>query len=168
MVASCALFFASVTGALADNALLKEVVTFEGQILFLGMNVPGMIVAVVRNGESVVVGFGKAAEGAGEPDGDTVIRVGSLSKVFTGQVFASLLADGTVHLTDRLQDRLGWPVKVPQLQGREITLLDLATHGSGLPREIERVRDPATYTVPQRTGSCLVTQTQRYLAFLRR
>lgn len=94
---------------------------------------PGMILAVVRNGESVVVGFGQSAEGAGEPDGDTILRVGSISKVFTGQVFASLVADGTVHVTDRLQDRLGWQVKVPELQGHEITLLNLATHGSGLP-----------------------------------
>lgn len=143
MVASCALLFSSATAALADNALLNEVVPFEGQILFLGMNVPGMIVAVVRNGESVVAGFGRSAEGAGAPDGDTIIRVGSISKAFAGQVLASLVADGTVRLTDRLQDRLGWPVTVPQLQGREITLLNLATHGSGLPREIERVRDPA-------------------------
>src|SRR5260370_25884425 len=30
-----------------------------------------------------------------------------------------------------------------QRQGREITLLNLATHGAGLPREVERVRDPA-------------------------
>jgi D-alanyl-D-alanine-carboxypeptidase/D-alanyl-D-alanine-endopeptidase len=142
-LASCALFFASATTATSDDALLKEVVTFEGQILFIGMNVPGMILAVVRNGESVVVGFGQSAEGAGEPDGDTILRVGSISKVFTGQVFASLVADGTVHVTDRLQDRLGWQVKVPELQGHEITLLNLATHGSGLPREVERVRDPA-------------------------
>jgi D-alanyl-D-alanine-carboxypeptidase/D-alanyl-D-alanine-endopeptidase len=142
-MASCAFLFAGATTALSDNALLEEVVPFEGQILFLGMNVPGMIVAVVRNGESVVVGFGKSAAGAGAPDGDTMIRVGSISKVFTGQVFASLVADGTVRLTDRLQDRLGWPVKVPQRQGREITLLNLATHGAGLPREVERVRDPA-------------------------
>src|SRR5258707_9281299 len=142
-LACCALFFASATTATSDDALLKEVVTFEGQILFLGMNVPGMIVAVVGKGESVVVGFGKRAEGAGAPDGDTIIRVGSISKVFTGQVFASLVADGTVRLTDRLQDRLGWPVKVPQRQGREITLLNLATHAAGLPREVERGRDPA-------------------------
>src|SRR6266850_820022 len=126
-MASCAFLFAGATTALSDNALLQEVVPFEGQILFLGMNVPGMIVAVVRNGESVVVGFGKSAAGAGAPDGDTMIRVGSISKVFTGQVFASLVADGTVRLTDRLQDRLGWPVKVPQRQGREITLLNLPT-----------------------------------------
>ena len=82
MVASCALLFASATAALSDNALLNEVVPFEGQILFLGMNVPGMIVAVVRNGESVVAGFGRSAEGGGAPDGDTIIRVGSISKVF--------------------------------------------------------------------------------------
>src|SRR5258705_6901193 len=116
-MASCLFLFAGATTALSDNALLEEVVPFEGQILFLGMNVPGMIVAVVRNGESVVVGFGKSAAGAGAPDGDTMIRVGSISQGFTGQVFASLVADGTLRPTHRLQDRLWRPRQGPQPPG---------------------------------------------------
>ncbi|KWV54909.1 beta-lactam-binding protein [Bradyrhizobium macuxiense] len=125
------------------TALLRDMVGFQGQIAFLHMNVPGMVLAVVRNGESIVVGYGERADGAGEPDGDTVIRVGSISKAFAGQVLASLAADGTVRLSDRLQDRLGWPnAVVPKKDGREITLLDLATHGSGLPREVALERDP--------------------------
>jgi D-alanyl-D-alanine-carboxypeptidase/D-alanyl-D-alanine-endopeptidase len=116
---------------------------------------------VVRNGEKIVVGFGERAEGAGEPDGDTIMRIGSISKVFTGEVFASLVADGTVSMTDRLQDRLAWPVKVPELDGKEIRLLNLATHGSGLPREVERVHDPAKpdFVSPEVYAAALKTQT---------
>lgn len=128
----------------ADDALLKDMIRFQGQIAFMQMKVPGMVLAVVHNGESIVVGYGERADGAGEPDGDTVIRVGSISKAFAGQVLASLAADGTVRLSDRLQDRLGWrSAMVPKKDGREITLLDLATHGSGLPREVALERDPA-------------------------
>ena len=39
--------------------------------------------------------------------------------------------------TDRLQDRLGWDVTIPTRDGKEIRLIDLATHASGLPREGE-------------------------------
>lgn len=142
-VMSCALVLAGGTTAYSDDAFLKEAVPFEGQILFLSMNVPGMVLGVVRDGESIVVGFGESADGGGEPDGDTIIRIASISKVFAGEVFASLVADGTVGMSDRLQDRLGWPMTVPVKDGHEITLLDLATHGSGLPREVVRERDPA-------------------------
>lgn len=134
---------ASAASAGPGAALLKDMVTFQGQIAFLQMKVPGMVLAVVRNGESIVVGYGERADGAGEPDGDTMIRVGSISKAFAGQVLASLAADGTVRLSDRLQDRLRWPsAVVPRKDGREVTLLDLATHGSGLPREVALERDP--------------------------
>lgn len=141
---SLAICLSVIAPAFADDALLKDMIRFQGQIAFMQMKVPGMVLAVVRNGESIVVGYGERADGASEPDGDTVIRVGSISKAFAGQALASLAADGTVRLSDRLQDRLGWRnVMVPKKDGREITLLDLATHGSGLPREVALERDPA-------------------------
>ena len=34
--------------------------------------------------------------------------------------------------------RLGWDVTIPERDGRAIRLIDLATHSSGLPREVER------------------------------
>lgn len=129
--------------AAAKDSLLEEAVSFSGQVLYLQTDVPGLIIGAVRDGETAVFGFGETAKGNGKvPDGDTLMRVGSISKVFTGAVLASLAADGTVQFTDRLQDRLGWDVEIPVLDGKPIRLIDLATHTSGLPREVDVERGP--------------------------
>jgi serine-type D-Ala-D-Ala carboxypeptidase/endopeptidase len=134
--------FTTVT-ARAEDKLLREIVEFNGVMLFLESRVPAMIVGAVRNGETVVVGFGETSDGSGKvPDGQTVLRIGSITKAFTGQVLADRVAKGSVKFTDRLQDRLGWPVKVPERGGRQIRLLELATHTSGLPREVDRPAAP--------------------------
>jgi len=67
-------------------------------------------------------------------------RIGSISKVFCGEVLASLVLDGKVRFADRLQDRLGYGVTLPEKDGRAIRLIDLATHASGLPREVPAPR----------------------------
>lgn len=126
------------TRALAADPLLEETVDFTGTILFLTAKVPGLVIAVIRNDEVVVKGFGKTAKGSGkEPDGNTIFRIGSITKAFTGAALASMVADGKIAFTDRLQDRLGWKVKLPERDGRSIRLIDLATHSSGLPRETQ-------------------------------
>jgi D-alanyl-D-alanine-carboxypeptidase/D-alanyl-D-alanine-endopeptidase len=70
------------------------------------------------------------------------MRIGSITKVFAGTLLASLAADGTVHLADPLEKHLDWNVSVPKRDGRPIRLIDLTTHTSGLPREIERGPSP--------------------------
>jgi D-alanyl-D-alanine-carboxypeptidase/D-alanyl-D-alanine-endopeptidase len=120
------------------DTLLEETVDFTGTFMFLGAKVPALVVGVIHNGETVVRGYGEISEGSGKaPDGDTRMRVGSITKVFAGAVLASLVADGTVNFTDKLEDRLGWDVKIPERDGKSIRLIDLATHASGLPREAE-------------------------------
>jgi serine-type D-Ala-D-Ala carboxypeptidase/endopeptidase len=127
----------------AQDKLLNEIIEFNGAMLFMESRVPAMIVGAVRNGQTAVVGFGETADGSGKaPDGQTMLRIGSITKAFTGQVMAGLVAQGTVKLTDRLQDRLGWPVKVPERDGRQIRLIELVTHTSGLPREVDRPSAP--------------------------
>ncbi len=124
--------------ARAEDKLLAETVDFAGTFIFLEANVPGLVIGVIRNGETVVRGYGEIAKGSGkEPDGDTLMRIGSITKVFAGAALASLRADGTVNFSDTLQDRLGWDVKIPERGGRKIRLIDLATHSSGLPREAQ-------------------------------
>jgi D-alanyl-D-alanine-carboxypeptidase/D-alanyl-D-alanine-endopeptidase len=133
----------SAATARAEDKLLEEVVGFNGSILFLEAHVPALVIGVVRNGETAVVGFGEISDGSGKvPDGQTMMRVGSVTKAFTGQVLAGLVSQGTVKFTDKLQDRLGWSVKVPERGGRSIRLIELATHTSGLPREVERAEAP--------------------------
>ena len=132
------------TGARAADKLLDEVVGFTGEVLLLQTRVPALVIGVVRDGKTTVLGFGETSDGSGKPpDGQTMLRVGSLTKAFTGQVLASLAADGTVKFTDRLQDRIGWDVTIPTRNGHQIRLIDLVTHSSGLPRELERRPGPA-------------------------
>ena len=140
--AACAAF--GRMDARAEDKLLNEIVGFNGAMLFMDARVPALIIGAVRKGETAVFGFGETSPGSGKaPDGQTMLRIGSITKAFTGQVLAGLVAQGAVRLTDRLQDRLGWPVKVPEHDGRPIRLIELATHTSGLPREVERAPGPA-------------------------
>ena len=124
--------------AYAADKLLEETVDFTGTFIFLEAKIPGAIIGVIRNGETVVKGYGEIADGSGKtPDGDTRMRIGSITKVFAGATLASMVADDKVGFTDKLQDRLGWDVKIPERNGKSIRLIDLATHASGLPREAE-------------------------------
>jgi serine-type D-Ala-D-Ala carboxypeptidase/endopeptidase len=147
--------------ARAASPLLDETVEFTGTFIFLGANVPGLVIAVVRNGESVVHGYGETAKGSGkEPDGDTLMRIGSITKVFAGAALASMVADGKVGFTDRLQDKLGWNVTIPELDHKPITLVDLATYTSGLPRE------PAVKSIGKGTITAMGTK-EDYIASLK-
>ena len=113
--------------ARAEDKLRAEAVDFTGTFIFLEAKVPGAIIGVIRNGETVVRGFGEIADGSGKaPDGDTRMRIGSITKVFAGATLASMVADGKVNFTDKLQDRLGWDVKIPERDGKSIRLIDLA------------------------------------------
>ena len=97
----------------------------------------------MRDGQTAVFGFGEASDGSGKtPDRHTMLRIGSLTKAFTGQVLASLVADGTVKFSDRLQDGVGWTVTIPSRAGHQIRLIDLVTHSAGLPREVDRRPGP--------------------------
>jgi serine-type D-Ala-D-Ala carboxypeptidase/endopeptidase len=74
---------------------------------------------------------------------------------------ASLVADGTVQLTDPLTKHLGWNVPVPARDGRPIRLIDLVTHTSGLPREIERPPGPPEDPMRTLTKDAFIASLQR-------
>jgi serine-type D-Ala-D-Ala carboxypeptidase/endopeptidase len=125
----------SMSFARADGRLIREALELSGAVLFYQSNAPGVVVGAIRNGETAVVGFGRtSSQNQKSPDGATLVRVGSITKAFTGAVLASLVAEGRLKFTDRLQDRLPWDV--PTRDGKQIRLIDLVTHASGLPREM--------------------------------
>jgi len=65
---------------------------------------------------------------------DRVFEIGSITKAFTGSILAGMVADGSVQLDDPVAKFLPASVRVPARNGRQITLVDLATQSSGLPR----------------------------------
>lgn len=128
---------ATTTSADAQSSLLREAIGLDGTIMWANSGAPGMVLAVVRGRETLVQGYGETGKGTGqEPTGRSLLRLGSVSKVFATEVLASMAADGSVRLTDPLQRYAPAGVNVPRFGDREITLLDLATHSAGLPREI--------------------------------
>jgi D-alanyl-D-alanine-carboxypeptidase/D-alanyl-D-alanine-endopeptidase len=85
-------------------------------------------------GETFLAAGATAPGGTAEPGPDTVYEIGSITKVFTCLVLADMAVRGEAMLDDPVAKFLPATVKVPSRGGREITLLDLATQVSGLPR----------------------------------
>lgn len=107
-----------------------------GESLFLQSGSTGMVLVVVRGNQAVFRGYGETAPGSLQtPNEDSMLRLCSLTKVFTTDLLTKLVADNTVRLDDPLQKYAPRGAVVPR-QVKPITLLDLATHTSGLPREL--------------------------------
>ena len=129
--------------ARAGQTLLDESVGFAGQILFLAIKTPALVLGVVHDGQTSIQGFGRRADNPNEaPSADTLFRIGSITKAFTGQVLASLAADGVVSLADPLTKYAPEFVAPMSEGGRPIRLVDLATHSAGLPREVPHPPGP--------------------------
>lgn len=95
----------------------------------------GIVVGLIEpDGSRRVLTFGEAGEGARPLAARSVFEIGSITKTFTGAVLADMVRRGEVKLDDPVAKYLPAGVRVPSRNGRQITLLDLATHMSGLPR----------------------------------
>lgn len=128
----------------ADEAGLRDAVELTGAAMWLDYKAPGLVLAVVRGADAVVLGFGETAKGSGrEPDGSSLVRIGSISKAFAGHLLASLAAEGKVRLADPAARFLP-RAKLPEAGGRPITMIDLVTHSAGFPRELPGASQPGT------------------------
>jgi len=97
--------------------------------------IPGMAVAVVRDGRTVYAkGFGIRKAGTREPvDADTVFQIASLSKPITATVVARQIQAGTVAWDTPVAKHLPWfRLKEPWVTSH-VTIGDLLSHRSGLP-----------------------------------
>ena len=111
-----------------------------GNDLFLKSNSTGMVLVVVRDGKVFFHGYGETAPGSTQvPTQTSILRLCSLSKIFASDLLIKLAGDKLVRLDDPLQKFApSKAVKVPAKPGHPITLADLATHTSGLAREVGR------------------------------
>jgi beta-lactamase class C len=98
-------------------------------------DIVGAGVSIVKGGEILFAdGFGRRnAEEADKVDGETIFRLGSLSKGFTGVLAASLRQEGGLDWEDKVTDYIpGFKLGDPANTGR-ITLAHLLSHTSGAP-----------------------------------
>ena len=94
----------------------------------------GIVVATRdANGKTRFYHAGSAAQDGVVLDGNAVFELGSVTKTFTTALLADMVIKGEVKLDDPVAKYLPPSVKMPARSGKQITLVDLATHSSGLP-----------------------------------
>ena len=109
----------------------------------------GMVACQFDSASQKIATYGRSDAANGRAlDGDTVFEIGSITKVFTALLLTEMVTRGEVALDDPASKYLPAQVKMPERNGRKITLLDLATYTSGLPRIPTAYPIPATIPMP--------------------
>ncbi len=89
----------------------------------------GLVGATTREVFACTSGLGPAPF-----DRDSIFEIGSITKGFTGLLLADMVRKGEVSLDDPASKYSRPGAKLPTFEGRDITLRDLVTQTSSLPR----------------------------------
>lgn len=107
------------------KVIRENVENGKHQALFVG----------IINGEDVnYYYYGDTAKDENPIDENTIFEIGSVTKVFTTLILAEMAEKGELSLDDPIDKFLPEHIVTPSKNGKKITILDLATHTSGLPR----------------------------------
>src|SRR5512135_488536 len=138
--------------AFSNDEMQAQVTRIASGFIDTGRD-PALSVALVRRDpqtgqlQALMLNFGTTAKDGGTPvDSNTEYEIGSITKVFTGILLAQAVQSGRMKLDDSLQAHLPPGVHAPDYKGTPITLSELATHRSGLPRDLTSDSLPDLYT----------------------
>ena len=149
----------AVLGLLPANAPAQHFPADSALTAFIGSQLEegragGIVVGVMEaDGSTRVVSLGSAGVNARPFGPESLFEIGSITKVFTATLLAEMGDRGEVSFSDPVAKYLPDEVRMPVRGGRQITLLDLATHHSALPRvpdnmpRSNRLNPFADYTV---------------------
>ncbi|MEN8162865.1 MAG: serine hydrolase [Acidobacteriota bacterium] len=129
-------------------------------------HLPGLSIAVVFDQEIVwSKGYGYSdVEKKIPATPSTVYRMGSITKVFTSTAVMLLRDQGKLRLDDPVSAHLPWfRINNPYPDSQEITIRQLLTHTSGLPREAD-VPYWTDHVFPTREQLAAVVPTQELVA----
>jgi serine-type D-Ala-D-Ala carboxypeptidase/endopeptidase len=121
-----------VAQSIQDEAEVKKILQQRIDVDKKGV---GIAVGIINEKGSKLISYGKMkVKENREVDANSLFEIGSITKVFTGILLADMVERGEMKLDDPISLYLPKTVKSPTRNGREITLVDLATHTSALPR----------------------------------
>ena len=125
-----------------------------------------MSIGIIKGNKVIYTkGYGYADLKSKIPTTDeTVYQIGSLTKTFTGNLLAHLILDGKMKLDDSLSHYFPKTVRFPKdSTGRILTIKDLATHSSGIPRypvNLDRIDGEPILSYPKAKMHEAITTTQ--------
>jgi serine-type D-Ala-D-Ala carboxypeptidase/endopeptidase len=125
-------------GAGSDSppaALKTRIDRFAKPLVEKKYGVVGLMVGVSKpDGGREFHGYGKTKLDGFAPTKQTLFEIGSVTKTFTGLLLAQMVESKQLKLDDPVRLRLPADFVMPKRGQQELTLLELATHSSGLPR----------------------------------
>ena len=91
-------------------------------------------IGIIKNGKTEFYNFGSlTAENKNTPTEQNIYEIGSITKTFTATLLVQMVEEGVVKMDDPISTYL--PKGICDLEGEKvITLQDLSSHYSGLPR----------------------------------
>jgi CubicO group peptidase (beta-lactamase class C family) len=117
----------------------------------------GIVVGVLDEKGPRVIAYGDDGSAAPRPlNGDSVFEIASVTKVFTALLLVDMARRHDLRLSDPVAKYLPKGTTLPERNGRKITLVDLATHTSGLPFMPDSANFYpflATYSLPRDIGA---------------
>jgi D-alanyl-D-alanine-carboxypeptidase/D-alanyl-D-alanine-endopeptidase len=119
--------------AQAESMLEQNLAAILRERVDVARDTMGLVSATIDGGRRSVTVYGRS--GSDRPlDADTVFEIGSITKVFTSLLLADMVLRGEVAMDDPASKFLPAGVTMPDFEGAPITLMDLATYTSSLPR----------------------------------
>ncbi len=135
---ACAPLFFCVAPQMLDRALLAAAV----EPVLAEAHIPGAVIALVRGSELVLLeAFGLRDLAARTPmRANDLFQIGSCTKTFTAALLVQAAAKGELELDDPLARWLDESRAIPEW-AHDVTLRQIATHTSGLPRDASNRRN---------------------------
>jgi serine-type D-Ala-D-Ala carboxypeptidase/endopeptidase len=97
----------------------------------------GLSIGVLKNGQMFKYQYGTMQKGENRlPTNKSLYEIASITKTFTGTLLAKAITEGKITLSDDIRKYLKEPYPNLEFEGKCITIRDLVTHQSGLPRNI--------------------------------
>ena len=97
-------------------------------------------IGVVSDGKSITGHYGELTKkGGNKPTDQTIYEIGSVSKTMLGLLTAYAIADGKLSLNKNINDYIDNQLDKVSTTSQPITIQQLLTHTSGLPRDLEQL-----------------------------
>ena len=136
LIQSAAAFWLGPADAQPANQSVGSAVAALAGLLVERGECTGIAVGTNHRGTQGFYAYGEVARGSGRlPTPATEFEIGSITKVFTTTLLAIYTQRQSIRFDAPLQNYLPRGITVPSFGARQITLVDLATHTSGLPRQ---------------------------------
>ena len=125
------------TNEIAEAAIKEKADALAAKYLAAGSGGVGLVIGVIDGDRRMILAYGETVRGNGQkPRTNTIFQIGSITKVFTATLLAIYAEKNVVNYNDPLQKYVPTGITVRSKGGRKISLLDLATHYSGLPKTV--------------------------------